>query len=240
MVFSLSSIDESVPLKSNRCEISRGSGRPRCGPPACRARRRRRSWAWRAVPPWRSDVRTACYCTPGSVPERPKGTGCKPVAQATGVRIPPGPPLAGGPASAHACTRRGALRPPESIVRDVVSRHLHDLGHPWPLRRCWRTRDRRRCRPRPAASVGPSDHALHDHDVEPLPELATDLALGADDLEAAPPVQGDRRVVAADDAGDHRVVPVLLGEPDELGRGAAGRRRRRGGRRGRRPSPRPS
>ena len=93
MVFSLSSTDESVPLKSNRCEISRGSGRPRCGPPACRARRRRRSWAWRARSPVRSDFRTACYCTPGSVPKWPKGTGCKPVAQASGVRIPPGPPI---------------------------------------------------------------------------------------------------------------------------------------------------
>ena len=60
-------------------------------------------------------------------------------------------------------------------------------------------------------------HALHDHDVEPPAELAADLAFGADDLEAAPPVQRDRRVVPADDPCDHRVVPVLLGEPDELG-----------------------
>ena len=53
--------------------------------------------------PVRSDFRTACYCTPGSVPKWPKGTGCKPVAQASGVRIPPGPPIirSVGPAARH-------------------------------------------------------------------------------------------------------------------------------------------
>ena len=35
----------------------------------------------------------AIVTSPGSVPERPKGTGCKPVAQATEVQILPGPPL---------------------------------------------------------------------------------------------------------------------------------------------------
>src|SRR3954471_5504419 len=61
------------------------------------------------------------------------------------------------------------------------------------------------------------EHALHDHDIEPLAELAPDLALGAHDLEPAPPVHRDRRVVPADDARDHRVVAVLLREAYELG-----------------------
>ena len=40
------------------------------------------------------------------------------------------------------------------------------------------------CIRRARRAVG-SEHALHQHDVEPAPELAADLALGADRLEAA-------------------------------------------------------
>ena len=45
---SLSSIDESVPLKSKRVVTSGWPGRPRCGPLACRPRTRHRSSAWRS------------------------------------------------------------------------------------------------------------------------------------------------------------------------------------------------
>jgi lysyl-tRNA synthetase class 2 len=53
-----------------------------------------------------------------------------------------------------------------------------------------------------------SQQALHLEHVEPAAELASDLALGAHDLEPERAVQGDRGVVAADDAGDHRMEAV--------------------------------
>ena len=85
-----------------------------------------------------------------------------------------------------------------------------------------------------------SQHLLHQDDVEPLAELAADLAFGADLLEAARLVQLDRRVVAADDAGDRPSGSRGRGRGRRARRAAARRRRGPGGRGGRRPSPRPS
>src|SRR5947209_5658962 len=45
-------------------------------------------------------------------------------------------------------------------------------------------------------------HALHHHHVEPTPELAAHLPLGAHLLEAAGAVQGDGGGVPAHDPGD--------------------------------------
>src|SRR3546814_12388148 len=61
-----------------------------------------------------------------------------------------------------------------------------------------------------------AQHPLHDDDVEPAAQLAPDLPLGADDLEAARLVQCDRRIVAADDAGHAGVEPVVDGGRDAL------------------------
>ena len=54
-----------------------------------------------------------------------------------------------------------------------------------------------------------------DH-VEPAPELASDLALDADELEPAGAVEGDRSIVVADDAGDDGVKTVGGAEPEKL------------------------
>jgi len=48
---------------------------------------------------------------------------------------------------------------------------------------------------------------LHDGNVEPLVELAADLALDADQFEAARPVQGDRGIACGGDPGEHRMEP---------------------------------
>ncbi|MEY2452612.1 MAG: lysyl-tRNA synthetase, class [Acidimicrobiaceae bacterium] len=53
-----------------------------------------------------------------------------------------------------------------------------------------------------------SQEALHLEHVEPAAELAANLALGAHDLEPERAMQRDRRIVTADDAGDHRVETV--------------------------------
>src|SRR5947209_15026431 len=58
---------------------------------------------------------------------------------------------------------------------------------------------------------------FHDDDIEPAAELATDLALGADDLESQGGVEADRRLVTADDAGEHGVEPGFLGGVDQRG-----------------------
>src|SRR5690606_6101630 len=50
-----------------------------------------------------------------------------------------------------------------------------------------------------------SEHLLHDGYVEPAAELPAHLPLDADEFEADGAVQGDRRLVVADDAGDHRM-----------------------------------
>lgn len=60
-----------------------------------------------------------------------------------------------------------------------------------------------------------SEHALHDDDVEPLAELATDLAFGADDVEAQRRVQRNRRLVAADDAGQNGMESMAGGGADQ-------------------------
>ena len=99
-------------------------------------------------------------------------------------------------------------------------------------------------RGRALVSTGPatraSEHPLHQDDVEPAAELAADLALSAHLLEAAGRVQGDRRVVVADDAADHGVEAVVACQLRRDRRGAAARRPSRAGRAGRRRSPRPS
>ena len=84
----------------------------------------------------------------GSVPEWPKGTGCKPVA------LP--------------------LRWFESNPAHPALRASREGARPIPARA-----------PRPAARACSSEHPLHQDDVEPAAELAADLALGADRLEAA-------------------------------------------------------
>ncbi len=61
-----------------------------------------------------------------------------------------------------------------------------------------------------------SEHPLHQHDVEPLAELAAHLAFGPGVLEPAPGVQPDRRLVEADDAADHGMKPVVRPPPDQL------------------------
>jgi alpha-1,6-mannosyltransferase len=65
-------------------------------------------------------------------------------------------------------------------------------------------------RPYPSAV----DQELHQHDVQPLAELAADLTLHPDDLEPAGAVQPDRGVVAADYPGHDRVEAMGLGQPD--------------------------
>jgi hypothetical protein len=62
-----------------------------------------------------------------------------------------------------------------------------------------------------------ADEVLHQDHVEPLAELAPDLLLDAHQLEATAAVEGDRGVVAPDDAGHHGVEPVGLGQADQLG-----------------------
>ena len=68
--------------------------------------------------------------------------------------------------------------------------------------------------------IGPprtrSEQALEDRDVQPAVELAAHLLLDADHGEAAGQVQGDRGLVAAADAGDHGVEPVLAGQDDAV------------------------
>src|SRR4029453_5121897 len=76
------------------------------------------------------------------------------------------------------------------------------------------TAPRGEARPPPATA---SQQTLHDHDVEPLVELAPDLAFDAYVLEAARLVQGDARRVAADDAGERGVEAVVAAEAHELG-----------------------
>jgi Phosphatidylglycerol lysyltransferase, C-terminal len=63
-------------------------------------------------------------------------------------------------------------------------------------------------------AVSASEKNLHDDDVEPAPELATDLALGSDELEPGSAVQRDRRLVATDDPGHDRMEPVRGREPN--------------------------
>jgi lysylphosphatidylglycerol synthetase-like protein (DUF2156 family) len=63
-------------------------------------------------------------------------------------------------------------------------------------------------------AVSASQENLHDDDVEPAPELAPDLALGPDELEAGSAVQRDRRVVATDDASDDRMEAVRGRKPN--------------------------
>ena len=150
IVFSFSSTVLSVPLKSKRVATSRlglidrvadllqvdfgddvEAGHGRCRTPRVRGEK------------------AAANVAPGSVPEWPKGTGCKPVAQATLVRIQPGPPYA-------SAARSGGVA--AGVARSWL---------PAPT-----------CEPR-------SEHPLHQDDVEPAAELAADLALDADRLEAA-------------------------------------------------------
>src|SRR5689334_5085384 len=73
-----------------------------------------------------------------------------------------------------------------------------------------------RCDPLTKACEVPSQHQLHEYDVEPAAELAADLAFAPDLLEAALAVQRDRRLVAADDPGDDGVESVVGTEPDDL------------------------
>jgi lysylphosphatidylglycerol synthetase-like protein (DUF2156 family) len=54
---------------------------------------------------------------------------------------------------------------------------------------------------------------LHDDNVEPAPELAPDLGLGADEFEPGSAVQSDRGFVAADDPGYDRMEAVRGREP---------------------------
>ena len=49
-----------------------------------------------------------------------------------------------------------------------------------------------------------------------LVELAADLALDADQLEAARPVQGDRGLACRRDPGEHGVEPETRGDPQQL------------------------
>jgi hypothetical protein len=62
-----------------------------------------------------------------------------------------------------------------------------------------------------------SQHPLHEHDVEPLAELPSDLALGADDLETQRFVQPDRGVVPSDDPGHDGVEAPGHRDGDDLG-----------------------
>ena len=75
---------------------------------------------------------------------------------------------------------------------------------------------------------------------EPAVELAADLALDADQLEAAAGVQRPRGVAAGLDAADHRVEPRLAWRPRPAARAAPCRCRARCGPGARRPSPRRS
>src|SRR5439155_386859 len=57
---------------------------------------------------------------------------------------------------------------------------------------------------------------LHDRNIEPAVVLPGDLPLDADDHEAVARVEAERRRVRGGDAGEHRVVTVRAGAPDEL------------------------
>ena len=81
---------------------------------------------------------------------------------------------------------------------------------------------------------------LHHGDVEPAVELAADLALDADELEAAPGVQGPSGRAGGLDAGHHGVEARRPGDVDEVRRAAPCRCPGRCGRGRRRPSPRRS
>ena len=59
-------------------------------------------------------------------------------------------------------------------------------------------------------------HLLHQHDVEPAAELAADLAFAPTCSKPHLRVQRDRRVVTADDAGDHGVEAVIGGEVEQV------------------------
>ena len=103
---------------------------------------------------------------------------------------------------------------------------------------------------RPSGAAKHSDgleQELHHGDVEPAVELAADLALDADELEAAPGVERPRRRSRGLDAGDHGVEPRRPGDRRRAGSaapcrsprpGATGRRTRSPRRWcGRRPAP---
>ncbi len=63
----------------------------------------------------------------------------------------------------------------------------------------------------PVGAVSQQD--LHHDDVQPSPELAPDLALRPDELEAGSPVQRDRRLVTSDDPSHDRMEAVRGREP---------------------------
>jgi hypothetical protein len=58
-----------------------------------------------------------------------------------------------------------------------------------------------------------SQQDLHHDHVQPSPELAPDLALRPDELEAGSPVQRDRRLVTSDDPSHDRMEAVRGREP---------------------------
>src|SRR6185503_8752100 len=59
----------------------------------------------------------------------------------------------------------------------------------------------RPCRPHPMSEV-----ALHEHQIEPAPELPPDLREPTGRLESEPLVHADRAGVVGVDAGDHDVL----------------------------------
>lgn len=62
---------------------------------------------------------------------------------------------------------------------------------------------------------------LHDHDVEPSPELATDLAFAPHLLESDGAVQRDRGCMIANDPGDDGMEAVHPGGGDQVGQNCA-------------------
>ena len=122
-------------------------------------------------------------------------------------------------ASSGPAARRKATRDPSGAT--VMFRGAPRVKR-W-VRACWRGKESVIARQRRSVSERAvpgglrgrgtlREQSFHEHDVEPLAELPSDLPLGADDLEPAGGVQRDGCIVAPDDPGHAGVEPMGGGD----------------------------